>query len=148
MDDTEKRIKKGGGGEIFNKHYMFVVFKFHAYKRSAGRKPRVETYQIKYYATRTHLCSDNSTFLVLLSLLHDKLGTLSFLCCHLFSFNRMSKLLPKAQGSNGHIIQSNVEVPSPVSEYLPDFPTYSLHNHKRSFKSTSINCSPFLFSNE
>jgi hypothetical protein len=78
-----------------------------------------------------YLCPDNCTFLVLLSLFNDELGTLSFLRSNLFGFNGMSELFAKAEACNGHIIQSNVEILGPLCQKIPDLPAHSLSLQKR-----------------
>ena len=75
----------------------------------------------------TGLCPDDCTALVLLSLLNNELGTLSFLRSNLFGFNGMSKLFSKAEACDGHIIQSDIEVVGPLSQNLPNLPAHSLH---------------------
>ena len=74
----------------------------------------------------SHLCSDNSTSLVLFNLFHNKFSPLSFLCSHMFGFNCSGKLPPKCQASDRYIIQCNIEIGCPLSQNLSYFPTDSL----------------------
>ena len=78
-----------------------------------------------------YLCRDNCTFLVLLSLLNNELGTLRFLHSNLFGFNGMNELFTKTENGNGHIIQSNIEISGPLCQNTPDLPAHSLPSHDR-----------------
>jgi hypothetical protein len=56
----------------------------------------------------------------LLSILNNELGTLSFPRSNFFSFDGMNEIFAKTEAGNGHIIQSNTEIPGPLYQNLSD----------------------------
>lgn len=73
-----------------------------------------------------YLCSNNSTSFVLFSFFYNEFRSLSFLSSNLLGFNCSCEFPPKCQTCDWHIIQCNIELRGPCSQYLPYFSTNSL----------------------